>query len=276
MDSDPETAELVSGQSTTYWCGSHTALLGYTVAAGQLYNIVVPVPRPSDAPVAKWNGPGDPNELRALLKDYCPLVQKVLGYVEECNKWTIGDVPKLGKYASENGRLVVVGDAVRIQSHCSLRQTLADTFAQAHAIIPHVGQGGGQALEDAAALAEFVSGMSNKNELALRMQQFQSFRQPRVEIIRRIAFGNQKMFTLPDGPEQVKRDAMLAAGTQKWKAALREHGEEGYRAGMRDVKPDPDAEDIRSPEGRMYLYGYDVVAEVRKVLGQRPTAGCST
>lgn len=79
--------------------------------------------------------------------------------------------------------------------------------------------------------------------------------------------GNQGFLTLPDGPLQEKRDEELAKMTAGWKQQLEElSGEEGWR---KRVKPKAELKgegDIRSPEMRMWLYGYDVIADARRVV----------
>ena len=106
-----------------------------------------------------------------LLRDFCPVVKKVLSYVDSCAKWTMGDVPELESYVSTSGKFVLAGDA-------------------AHAITPHAGQGAATALEDAAALAELVSDMTHVDELSARMRAYNHFRKPRIENTRRMAYDN--------------------------------------------------------------------------------------
>jgi len=253
MDDDPETADLMKGQLSMCWVGPGVCMLCYTIAGGDLYNIVAAVPRPSDAPLAKWNEPGDPEEFRGLFRDFCPVVRKVLSYVHSCAKWTLGEVPELESYVSTSGKFVLVGDA-------------------AHAMTPHAGQGAAMALEDAAALAEFASGVGHVDELSARMQAYSDFRRPRIENIRRMASGNQKFLTMEDGPEQQQRDALWGAMTAKWKGELQTLGEEGVKAKAKPTA-DPNAGDIRTPEGRAYMVGYDVVAEARVAMSQVGSVG---
>ncbi|KAK4893326.1 hypothetical protein LTR27_008220 [Elasticomyces elasticus] len=246
MLQDPETARLMAGDLSMVWVGPGAAVLGYALAGGELYNILLSIPRSSDTEVGRWNQPADLAEVQSHLTDFCTPVKKVWGLVDSCAKWELGDVPKLESYVSRSGKFVLVGDS-------------------AHAIVPHAGQGGAMALEDAAALAEFLdpSTFSSPAELPGRMQAYHDFRQPRVEHIRRMAYGNAKMFTLPNGPEQEQRDKMWAGMTAKWKAAYEQMGEDAFRT---RVVADPHAADIRSPEGRAYVQGYDTAAEARKAV----------
>ncbi|KAF7196851.1 FAD-dependent monooxygenase OpS4 [Pseudocercospora fuligena] len=249
MEMFPETKELMELDSLNMvWCGPGLCMLGYPVASGELYNLVLSVPRPPDEDaVGKWSQPGDVKEGEKLLEIFCPRARRLWSLVEECNKWTLGDLPALPTFVSESGRLVLVGDC-------------------AHAILPHSGQGGAQALEDAAALAVFVGSVKEKSELQSKMRQWSDLRQARMNGVRRFAMGNQKFLTMADGPDQQKRDQMWAAMTAGWKKALEENGEEGIRAKARATKLDPQSEDMRSPETRMYLYGYDAAEEARKIV----------
>ena len=248
MNSDPETAELMRGQDSMIWCGPGVTVLGYTVSGGELYNTLTACPRPSEAPLGHWNEPGDVEEARDLVKDFCPAVKKIWSYVDSCAKWTLGEVPRIDRYASQSGKFVLIGDA-------------------AHALVPHLGQGGGMALEDCAALAEFVSWAQESGNLAQAMSAFQEFRQPRIETLRQIAYGNQAFMSLEDGPEQQERDKLWGMMTRQWKEEVRQLGEEGIKA-----KPRPEAipgKDMRSPESRQYLSGYDVFEEAVKFIEAR-------
>lgn len=113
MNEHPETAELMqAGSLNLVWCGPGIAMLGYPVNAGNLYNIVLSVPRPADEDlVGKWSQPGDPEEGADLLKPFNARCRKLWSLVTECNKWTLGDLPPLKTFASESGRLCVIGDA---------------------------------------------------------------------------------------------------------------------------------------------------------------------
>ncbi|KAI1325210.1 hypothetical protein F5Y16DRAFT_423286 [Xylariaceae sp. FL0255] len=243
MMTEPDTAELMGGKVSMVWCGPAICVLGYPVAGGAKYNIVVSVARRSDEhAIGKWSKPGDIHEVAKLLSPFCSRVQKLWSKVDECNQWTLGDLPEIPTFVSESGKFALVGDS-------------------AHAILPHAGQGGAMALEDAASIAEFVRVLKGPQDLPRAMRAWNDLRQRRLVNIRRMAQGNADFLTLPDGPGQEKRDQLWGAMTAGWKKELADMGEEGYR--QRKVTPDPDAQDVRTPAARMYLYGYDATGEAK-------------
>ncbi|KAJ5212805.1 uncharacterized protein N7498_004451 [Penicillium cinerascens] len=195
MLSNPITAPLMSAPESKAWLGPYNAVLGYTVASDSLYNFIISVPRPNpDVPLASWNEPGDLAMMRGLVDGWCEEVQALASLVQEgeCAVWTLGEVLAVPSYVSESGRVVLIGDA-------------------AHAILPHAGQGGGMAIEDAASLVEFLGCMGSRDDLGRTMSAWSEFRQTRVEHLREIARSNADALTFPDGPSQVARDAKWAA-----------------------------------------------------------------
>ena len=244
----PEMSELMERNAlNTIWFGPKMVMLGYPVAAGDIYNIVLSVPRPADEKlVGKWGQPGDIKEGAKLLENFCERTKKVWSLVEECHKWTLGDLPPLPTFVSQNGKLVVVGDA-------------------AHAVLPYAGNGGGQALEDAASLAILLNSVSDQEQdLLPAMTAWNRMRMERMEGVRRWATGNQAVSTLPDGPEQEKRDQGWAAMTAGWKKEFTDLGEEGWK---KKEKPEAvlQGENLGSPEMKQWLYAYDVIGDARRI-----------
>lgn len=123
------------------------------------------------------------------------------------------------------------------------------------------------AVEDAAALGEFLdpATLTDRSQLKTRVHAYSQFRKPRIENIRRMAYGNAHFLQMEDGPEQQQRDAVMAAMTAKWKAAVQEHGLDAFQA---KVAPNPEAKSINFPDGRMYVYGYDVFSEAKEAIAE--------
>jgi 2-polyprenyl-6-methoxyphenol hydroxylase-like FAD-dependent oxidoreductase len=78
--------------------------------------------------------------------------------------WPFHTMPKLAKWSSERGRIVIVGDA-------------------AHAIPPTAGQGANQAFEDAASLAFLLNEVGKGTDLVRGLWIWQAYRQERVDRI---------------------------------------------------------------------------------------------
>jgi salicylate hydroxylase len=120
------------------WGGDGKHLVAYPVRAGQLINYVGFVPA-AEQMRESCSAPGDPAVLAAAFADWHPQARRLLSHVETTFKWSLYDREPLPRWT--NGRLTLLGDA-------------------AHPMLPHMGQGVNQAIEDAMALAVLLSGAS--------------------------------------------------------------------------------------------------------------------
>ena len=152
----------MTGRHSEAWLGPGQHVLGYPVASGQLYNLAVLVPRPSDGLLVSWNMPGDVEEMRKLFAGFCETVRTLFGLAERCAKWATGELPPLSTWKSATGKAVLIGDV-------------------AHAATPHAAQGGAQALEDAAVLGECHSRVETRNDLHKAVAAYEAIRKPRCE-----------------------------------------------------------------------------------------------
>jgi salicylate hydroxylase len=118
-------------QCLVTWGGSGKHFVAYPVRAGQLINYVGFLPV-DDQMGESWSAPGDPAVLAAAFADWTLQVRRLLSQVETTVKWGLYDREPLSRWT--NGRLTLLGDA-------------------AHPMLPHMGQGANQAIEDAMALA---------------------------------------------------------------------------------------------------------------------------
>jgi salicylate hydroxylase len=83
-------------------------------------------------------------------------------------------------------------------------------------MLPFLGQGGAQAIEDGATLAACLQRHTDDVPGALAL--YQTLRLPRSARCQAISRGNMTRYHLPDGPEQEARDADLASGKAGWSA----------------------------------------------------------
>jgi salicylate hydroxylase len=113
------------------WMGSGRSFICFPISQGRVINIVAFVPSNLDSEES-WSAPGD---LRALAAEYngwgTPVVEAI-GALDETFRWGIYDRAPLPYWST--ARTTLLGDA-------------------AHPMVPHFGQGAGQAIEDGFALA---------------------------------------------------------------------------------------------------------------------------
>lgn len=244
MLASQETAEMITSSNTQAFFGPGRAIICYPISAGQLYNLAIishPTPSEDEAknppPVGRWNEPVNLEVFRSLFQGFCPSVQRLLGLVKDCTRWTIAEVPELHSWSNRSGKMVLLGDA-------------------AHSMSPHAAQGSAMAIEDAAVLAECLSHF--KEDVSGAANAYESIRKPRVHRIAKIARGNGDVFVLPDGPEQEARDRRFGAVSVK---------EENIVSLEKNSKHKPAVMANRSgkwpsPELMMWINGYDTISEV--------------
>ena len=83
-----------------------------------------------------------------------------------------------------------------------------------HPMIPFMGQGGAQAIEDAAAITACLLQCGDDVEAALKL--YETVRLPRTTQVQNGSWENKTRFHMPDGPAQVERDALMAKGMTDW------------------------------------------------------------
>jgi salicylate hydroxylase len=153
-----------------------------------------------------WSAPGDPVMLRREFEGWDPRIGEVLKQVGKTFRWALYDREPLPTWSK--GRLTLLGDA-------------------AHPMLPHLGQGANQSIEDGMALATILGDIdSGAVPAALRV-----YERLRRERVAEVQLGARK--------HGLRVDSMS--------------GDLGVR----------DAELLAHAEFRKQLYSYDVVPHAR-------------
>ncbi len=117
------------------WAGPSKHFLVFPVRHGTMVNYVGFVPTDEEMKES-WSAPGDPAVLRREFEGWDPRIGRVLEQVEYTFRWALYDREPLPTWTK--GRLTLLGDA-------------------AHPMLPHLGQGANQSIEDGMALATILA-----------------------------------------------------------------------------------------------------------------------
>ncbi|MGB0630123.1 MAG: FAD-dependent monooxygenase [Alphaproteobacteria bacterium] len=171
------------------WAGPEKHFLVFPVRHGEMINYVGFVPTDEEMKES-WSAPGDPDTLRAEFKGWDPQIEAVLEQVDHTFRWALYDREPLPTWT--NGRLTLLGDA-------------------AHPMLPHLGQGANQAMEDGMALAIILS-KTDKVSVPAALQAYEKLRRERVaEIVLGARQNGLRVDSMSDYTDLDKRDAELAA-----------------------------------------------------------------
>ncbi len=193
------------------WLGKGKHFLTYPLRAGTLINYVGFVPADREMKES-WSAPGDPDALRREFADWDPLIGTLLRQVKSTFRSALYDRDPLPAWT--RGRLTLLGDA-------------------AHAMLPHLGQGANQSIEDGMALATILRDVS-KAEAPKALLLYEKLRRERVAEVQRGARKNG-----------LRYDSVYADLSTR------------------------DAEIAAHSEFRKGLYDHDVIPEVRSAVAAR-------
>jgi salicylate hydroxylase len=153
------------------WVGQSKHFLVFPVRAGELLNYVGFVP--SGAEVREsWSAPGDPAALAAHFAGWDPVIGAVIAAISGPGgtgfQWGMYDRAPLPRWSC--GRLTLLGDA-------------------AHPMLPHLGQGVNQALEDAVTLATLLGAVKGPAGVPRALAAYEGLRRDRTA---RVQLGSRR------------------------------------------------------------------------------------
>ncbi len=195
------------------WMGDGKHFMVFPVRSGRLLNYVGFVPTTSET-VESWSAKGDRDELAASFDGWDPRVVDLLDKVETCFWWGLYDRRPLQSWT--RGRLVLLGDA-------------------AHPMLPHLGQGANQAIEDGVALAVLLEGCSPVAVVDV-LPRYERLRRARTDVIQAEARQNglrydSKYESLEQRDREIANSAAFRKSLYDYDVeqaaiACRDHGED--------------------------------------------------
>ena len=177
------------------WMGPGRHFVHYFVSAGRLINFVA-VTEEDSWLRESWVDRGEVADVLAAFAGWHHHVLSIIGAVDETYKWALFDRTPLPRWSV--GRVTLLGDSC-------------------HPMLPFMGQGGAQAIEDAATLKGCLLKFPSDFPAALRL--YERLRLPRASRLQGMSETNKTRFHLPDGPVQRERDAKMASGATDWSLA---------------------------------------------------------
>ena len=169
------------------WLGKGKHFLTFPVRAGKLINYVGFVPADREMKES-WSAAGDPDVLRGEFTGWDPRIAGVLQAVQKTFRWALYDREPLPSW--RKGRLTLLGDA-------------------AHPMLPHLGQGANQSIEDGMALATILARVDRKSAPAA-LAAYERLRRERAAEVQRGSRQNGLRYDSMYADLAV-RDAELAA-----------------------------------------------------------------
>jgi 2-polyprenyl-6-methoxyphenol hydroxylase-like FAD-dependent oxidoreductase len=149
------------------WLGKGKHFLTFPVRARQLINYVGFVPADEEMKES-WSAPGDPDVLRREFAGWDPRIERLLQKVQMTFRWALYDREPLPGWTK--GRLTLLGDA-------------------AHPMLPHLGQGANQSIEDGMALATILQ-HADRTTAPAALVAYERLRRERVAQVQRGAREN--------------------------------------------------------------------------------------
>jgi len=175
------------GDRWEMWVGPSKHFLVFPVRHGKMVNYVGFVPTDQQMKES-WSAPGDSDTLRAEFDGWDRRIGSVLSQVDQCFRWALYDREPLATWT--NQRLTLLGDA-------------------AHPMLPHLGQGANQAIEDGMALATILSGST---DILASLRTYEKLRRQRVADIQLGArLNGLRVDSMSGYADLKKRDEELAA-----------------------------------------------------------------
>ncbi|PLB45793.1 FAD/NAD(P)-binding domain-containing protein [Aspergillus steynii IBT 23096] len=229
---DSDIKALLESNKVVRWIGEKRHIIAYPVSNNKIYNLSTTQPDTNFAAAtnATYTTRGSKEAMMRVFGDFCPLVQRMLGYVSEGEvcEWKLRCHDRLPTWVS--GSVALVGDAC-------------------HPTLPHLAQGAAQAIEDGAVLAVVLGRMPDGSAGSVHraLKAYEMVRKERAYALVDMAAASGRALHLGDGAAKEERDKQFAALKQG-------------RGPVPDKWADADVQ--------KEIYGFDCVQEAEERFGE--------
>ncbi|OTB18543.1 hypothetical protein K445DRAFT_309274 [Daldinia sp. EC12] len=161
---DPELREWVSNPKFNIWMGPKSHVIGYSLRRGTEFNLILITP--DDLPSDVNRQAGSVEELRALFKNWDPILTKFLALASSVKKWKLIHRKEMRRwiYDSPSSKFAFVGDCC-------------------HPVPPYLGQGANSSIEDGAVLGRLLGHVQTKEQTSQVLGLYEQLRKPRGDAI---------------------------------------------------------------------------------------------
>jgi salicylate hydroxylase len=192
-----EAPEFARRPVCSIWLGPSRHFVHYPVSGGSQVNLVTANPA-GDWREESWTAEGSVQDFLEEFAGWDAAVLQLIGAARETRRYAFYAREPIPRWVS--GRVALLGDA-------------------AHPMLPFFAQGAGQAIEDGAVLAGCLRGMGSSGVVDA-LKRYESLRIERATRVQRASGERREHHHMPDGPEQLERDAALRSqdplGHNEW------------------------------------------------------------
>lgn len=183
-------ADLGLERGNQSWLGPGAHLVHYFVSGGRLLNFVGWTEHDTWNR-EDWTDRATIARALAAFEGWHSQVRTIIERAETCFIWALFDRDPLPRWSV--GRTTLLGDAC-------------------HPMYPFMAQGAAQSIEDGACLAACLVECEDP---AVALLRYERIRLPRVSRLQQMSRANKIRYHMPDGPDQVARDAAMVANRER-------------------------------------------------------------
>jgi len=182
--------ELIEPPNINMWFGPKAHAISYLLKKDDLFNVVLGRRDAETENAVILPQKVEISEVKRCFKDWDPRIQAILNLAEDASKWSLLQSNDTFSWSHPNGGFVLLGDS-------------------AHSMLPYLGQGAAQAIEDAAMLGILFLECQNILQLPDVLAIYESLRKQRAMEVRQRSREMGDINSYPEGQIQIEREKQL-------------------------------------------------------------------